>query len=145
MQFDWNQLHPKVPLGDAKISLVQEICENFLNTGKGVPDHQKRAELGKNRILLNDLVQLGLIRNNWNRFYPTFSAMYCVSSPLRDSYLTILDLIIRAIKALYIDNGPQSFNIQQIDGQLNVLISGSNPGGFFRAATTEVHIYRATI
>jgi hypothetical protein len=126
-------------------SLVREIGEAFLSTGTGIPDHQKRVQLGKNRNLLNELVQLGLIRSNWNRYYPTFPALYFLSPSLRDSYAGILHLIFKAIKALYESAGPQRFNFQQIEEQLNVLISGSRPAELVQTIGVDVNLQRATL
>ncbi len=145
MQFDWDLLRPEQELTEGQKSLVREIGETFLSKGTGIPDHQKRVQLGKNRNLLNELVQLGLIRSNWNRYYPTFPALYFLSPPLRDSYAGILHLIFKAIKALYESAGPQRFNFQQIEEQLNVLISGSRPEELVQTIRADVHLQRATL
>jgi hypothetical protein len=122
MKFDWDLLRPEQELTEVQKSLVREIGETFLTTGTGIPDHQKKVQLGKNRNLLTGLVQLGLIRSNWNRYYPTFSALYFLPPALRDSYAGILHLIFKAIKALYESAGPQRFSFQRIEEQFNVLI-----------------------
>jgi predicted nucleotide-binding protein len=145
MQFDWDLLKPEQELTEDQKSLVREIGETFLTTGTGIPDHQKKVQLGKNRHLLNGLVQLGIIRSNWNRYYPTFPALYFLSPPLRDSYAGILHLIFKAIKALYESDGPQRFSFQRIEEQLNVLISGSRPVELVQTIRTDVHLQRAAI
>ncbi len=145
MQFDWELLKPEQGLTEAETSLVQEIGETFLSTGTGIPDHQKRVQLGKNRKLLNELAHLGLIRRDWNRYYPTFPALYFLSPVLRDSYAGILHLIFKAIKALYESNGPQRFSFQQVEEQFNVLISGSRPAELVQTMRADVYLQRATI
>lgn len=145
MQFDWNLLSSDKALSEAQASLAREICESFLTTGMGISDHQKRVELGRNRNLLNELIQLGLIRNNWNRYYPSFPGLLFVESPLRDSYAGTLDLIIKSVKALYERIGPQRFSFQQIEEQLNELLSGSNPVELAKMIRTDAYIQRATL
>src|SRR5882762_10669348 len=107
MQFDWDLLKPQAELTESQKSLVREVGETFLMTGTGIPSHQKRVQLGKNRNLLNELVQLGLIRSNWDRYYPTFPALYFLSPTLRESYAGVLHMIFQAVKFLYESAGPQ--------------------------------------
>jgi hypothetical protein len=76
MSFDWQKLTPNPELTEAQKDLLRGIAERFLEQGTGTQDHQKKVELGKERNMLNALVQLGLIRNNRNHFYPTFQSLY---------------------------------------------------------------------
>jgi predicted nucleotide-binding protein len=145
MKFDWDLLRPEQELTEVQKSLVREIGETFLTTGTGIPDHQKKVQLGKNRNLLTGLVQLGLIRSNWNRYYPTFSALYFLPPALRDSYAGILHLIFKAIKALYESAGPQRFSFQRIEEQFNVLISKSRPSELVQTISQDVYVQRATL
>lgn len=126
MSFDWQQLRPNRELTEAHKSLVREIGEFFLTKGMGTPDHQKRVELGKNRNLLTELVQLGLIKNNRNHYYPTFQALYYLPEPLRDNYAEMLHLILKAIRALFESSGPREFPIQEIELQVNERIPTRN-------------------
>ncbi len=131
MPFDWELLRPDREVTEAHKLLVREIGENFLMKGTGIPDHQKKVQLRKERNLLNELVQLSLIRNNWNRYYPAFQALYYLSDSLRNNYAEILHLIFKAIQALYESSGPQQFSFQQVEQQLESLISASS-GAFAR-------------
>jgi hypothetical protein len=143
MPFDWKQLEPSAELSESRKTLLRELAEAFLTTGAGSPAHQKKVQLGKDRNLLNELVQMGLIRNNWDKYYPMFPALYYTSSALRDSYAAILDLIFRAIKALYEGAGPQRFSSPQVESQLNVLITGSRPEELVRMIKSDAYIQRA--
>jgi len=121
MSFDWELLRPNQELSDAHKSLAQGIAENFLLRGGGTPSHQKRVQLGKGRNLLNDLVQLGIIRNNWNHYYPTFLAFYYLSPQLRDNYAAVLHVLLSAIKALY-ESGPNQYTTQQVEENVNAFL-----------------------
>jgi hypothetical protein len=59
MQFNWNHLRPERKLSEAHKSPVREIGETFLGKGTGIPDHQKKVELRKDRNLLSELIQFG--------------------------------------------------------------------------------------
>jgi hypothetical protein len=121
MSFDWELLRPNQELSDAHKSLTQEIAENFLVKGGGIPSHQKRVQLGKGRNLLNDLVQLGIIRNNGNHYYPTFLAFYYLSPQLRDNYAAVLHLLLSAIKDLY-ESGPDQYTTQRVEESVNAFL-----------------------
>ncbi len=139
MPFDWEQLKPNHRLTEPQKRLVREIGENFLLKGTGIPDHQKKVELKKERNVLNELVQVGLIRNNWNHYYPTFQALYYLSDTLRDNYAEMLHLIFKAIQALYEDSGPQRFSLQQVEQQVNLLISASSGTLAWRGGNVYPH------
>ncbi len=146
MQFDWNLLKPEKELTEAQQSLAREICETFLDTGAGIPGHQKKVQLRKDRNLLNELTQLGLIRNNANQYYPTFQALYYCRPGLRDSYAGVLDLILKAIKALYESpSGPRQYGIKQVEQQMSLLVSTSAAEDIVQALKTDVHFARATL
>ena len=76
MRFDWDLLRPGREITDAQKSVVEEIGLTFLNSGTGTPVHKKKVDLGGKRTLLNELEQLGLIRNRFNHYYPTFPALF---------------------------------------------------------------------
>lgn len=144
--FNWDLLRPETQATAAQESLAREICETFLDTGAGIPHHQKKVELKRNRNLLDQLVQLGLTKNNANRYYPTFPALYYCRSGLRDSYALVLHYILRAIKALYESpSGPQRYAIKQIEQQTNLLLSTSPAQEIAPALKTDVHFLRATL
>src|SRR6266852_5626870 len=145
MSFDWEQLRPDREITEAHKLLVREIGENFLMKGTGIPDHQKKVELKKERNLLNELVQLGLIRNNWNRYYPTFPAFYYLPDTLRDNYAEILHLIFKAIQALYESSGPQQFSFQQVEQRVGLLISESSGTLARTLKGGDVHPSRAAL
>lgn len=127
MQSDWNLLRPEQELNEGQKSLVRRIVEPFLITGKGIPGHQMKAELGKDRHLLNELIQFRLIRNNTNQFYPTFEALFFVQdSSLSDGYVRTLDLILRATKNLYTSvSSPRPFRFQEIEERVKELLSST--------------------
>jgi len=124
MQFDWNLLKPEREVSSSQASLAREIAGTFLITGIGIPDHQKRVELRKDRHLLDELLQFGFIRNIANRFYPTFPGLYLVDSPLRDTYAMALDLMFRAVKSIFEEKSYQRFNLQEVEQQFTRLLSG---------------------
>ena len=102
MGIDWEKTQqPNPQLDDLSKSLVREIAEHFLNTGTGVPDHAKRVDLGKNRHLLNALVQLNLITDIGNKFYPSFAALYYLSPELRARCEVATAWVLKAFQALY--------------------------------------------
>lgn len=124
MGIDWEKTQqPNPQLDDLSKSLVREIAEHFLNTGTGVPDHAKRVDLGKNRHLLNALVQLNLITNIGNRFYPAFAALYYLPPELRERCEVATSWVLKAFQALFKAHGPQSFQIQQVSDQINRMAS----------------------
>lgn len=143
MSFNWELLRPNQDLNEAHQALVREIGETFLKTGEGIPDHQKRVQLGKARNRLNELQQLGLIRNMWNRYFPTFPGVYYLSPILRENYAAILHLLFTAIKALY-ESQPKAFAIQEIEARANSLLSSSTWTEWARTLKGEdVHLQRA--
>ena len=145
MPFDWQKLRPNRELTEAHKEITREIAEAFLAQGKGTPDHQKRVELverGKDRKLLNELDQLGLIRNNRNHFYPRFQALYYLPDELRDNYTELLDLILRAIQKLYKDSGPKQFAIQAVEQEVNVQIVAR---AFRSRGNRRVYTHRAAL
>jgi tetratricopeptide (TPR) repeat protein len=145
MSFDWEQLKPDREVTEPHKLLVREIGENFLMKGTGIPDHQKKVQLRKERNLLNELVQLSLIRNNWNRYYPAFQALYYLSDSLRNNYAEMLHLIFKAIQALYESSGPQQFSFQQVEQQLEFLISASGGALARTLKGGDVHPHRAAL
>jgi hypothetical protein len=145
MSFDWRKLKPGRELTEAHESLVREIGETFLLKGTGTPDHQKKVELRKNRNLLNELVQLGLIRNNRNHYYPTFAGLYYAPDALRENYAEALDLIFKAIQELYESSGPRQFTIQQVEQQINSLVSINPRPELQYKLKVGVHIHRAAL
>lgn len=117
MPFNWNSLRPESEPTDRQISLVREIAGTYMITGRGLADHKKRGELGKERHLLGEVIQLGLIRNDWNHYYPTFLGLFYVDSHLRDKCAEALDLILKSVKALYVKAAGQ-FSFSQINNQI---------------------------
>ena len=76
MGIDWNSTKPNPELDDLSKSLVREIVEHFLATGTGIDFWETRVALGKDRRLLDALVQKGFVMNIANRLYPRFAALY---------------------------------------------------------------------
>ena len=123
MGIDWEKTQPSPPLDDFSKSLVQEIAEQFLNIGSGVPDHAKKVELGRNRHLLNSLVQGRFISNISNKFYPAFAALYYLPPELRARCEEATTCVLRAFQALYRAGGGQTFSLEEIADQISKLAS----------------------
>lgn len=143
MSFNWELLRPNQDLSEAHQALVREIGEAFFKTGEGTPDHQKRVQLGRARNRLIELQQLGLIRNMWNLYFPTFPAVYYLSPILRDNYAAILHLLFTAIKALY-ESQPKAFAMLEIEARANSLLSSGTWTEWARTLKgRDVHLRRA--
>jgi hypothetical protein len=115
MKFDWEQLKPTANLTEVQRSLVLEIASNFLTTGAGIEEHKKKVALSKDRRLLSDLSQMGFIRNVASKLYPTFPSLYYVHPSQRDPCLEAIDLVFRALKAMYERGEPQPIAIGRIE------------------------------
>jgi len=120
---DWDRVQPKPPLDDSSMALVREIAEQFLATGNGVPDHAKRVELGRQRHLLNSLVQNSFLRNIGNKFYPAFAAVYYLPPGLRARCEEACTWVLQAFQALYKDHGSKGFSVIEISDQINRMAS----------------------
>ncbi len=120
---DWDRVQPKPPLDDSSMALVREIAEQFLATGSGVPDHTKRVELGRQRHLLNSLVQNSFLRNICNKFYPAFAALYYLPPHLRTRCEEACTWVLRAFQTLYRDHGAKTFSVVEISDQINRMAS----------------------
>jgi len=101
MQFEWELLRPNQDLAEAQKSLVREAGETFLKTGNGIPYHQKRIDLGRNRRLLDGLAQLQLIKNISNKYFPSFASLYYLTPEQRNYCLEATDCVFRASQSLY--------------------------------------------
>jgi predicted nucleotide-binding protein len=119
MGIDWEKTKPSPELDGLSKSLVCEITEQFLNTGAGIPDHEKRVQLGRHRHLLNSLAQRRFISNIGNKFYPAFAALYYLSPELRTRCEDATTWVLRAFQALYKASGAQSFTLVEIADQIN--------------------------
>lgn len=145
MEFDWNLLKPNQELSEAQASLGREIAGTVLITGVGIPDHEKRVGLGKDRHLLDELIQFGLIRNVANRFYPTFPGLYLVDSFLRDTYAAALDLMFRAIKAIFELKAYQLLKIQEVEQQFTTLLPSIGSEKVRMAIAKDAPPYKAAL
>ena len=124
MPFDWDLLKPGREITDAQKSVVEEIGLTFVENGTGILIHKKKFDLKGDRTLLNELEQLGLIRNNRNYYYPTFPTLYFLPNPIRDSYARYLHYIFEAIKFLYENRGPNRFQIDEVAEQTQMALAG---------------------
>ena len=123
MGIDWEKTQPNPQLDDLSKSLVRDIAEQFLNTGTAVADHAKRVHLGKNRHLLNSLVQRQFITNIGNKFYPAFAAVYYLPPELRECCEVATAWVLKAFQALYKVHGPQTFKIADVSDQIDRMAS----------------------
>ncbi|PYT54335.1 MAG: hypothetical protein DMG43_06545, partial [Acidobacteria bacterium] len=122
MGIDWNSTKPNPELDDLSKSLVREIVEHFLATGTGIDFWETRVALGKDRRLLDALVQKGFVMNIANRLYPRFAALY---------YLRPDQRILKASQSLCKSRRPQLFSLTQISDEINRLAPA--PTGQFAA------------
>src|SRR5207302_535541 len=97
--------------------------ENFLATGTGQPDREKRVALGKDRRLLDALVQNGFVMNIANRYYPRFAALYFLSPELRERCEEATTWVLKAFRSLYRERGAQTLSLVEISDQINRLAS----------------------
>ena len=125
MGFDWDLLKPGREISSAQKSLVEEIGMTFLKKGTGTPIHQKKVELGSGRSVLNEVEQLGLSRNHWNNYYPTFPALYFLPHPFRHGYSGYLHYIFETIKVLFQHRGPGRLQIKEVEEQTSVVLANS--------------------
>jgi Protein kinase domain len=124
MSFDWDLLKPGREITNAQKSVVEEIGLRFLIKGTGTPVHEKKLELRSERGVLNELEQLGLIRNHRNHYYPTFPAVYFLSPAIRESCAELLHSVFKAIQVLFELRGPARFPIEEVEDQTSALLGG---------------------
>ena len=98
---DWSKVRPQRELADTEKALIREITERFLSQGEGTPDVDKRIELGRDRHHLNQLQQLGLLRNVSNEYYPTFEALSFAPPTPRSICENAVESALRAAQYLY--------------------------------------------
>jgi predicted nucleotide-binding protein len=110
-EINWSRFRPDEDLSNLAKSLVREIACRFLEQGLGTPHQEKRIELGKDRRVLDDLVQMGLIRNVAQKYYPTFRALSFVPPNVRDRCTTAIEGVLHSLKYLY---GSRSFEKQTL-------------------------------
>lgn len=154
MRFDWDLLKPGREITDAQKTVVEEIGLTFLNSGAGTPVHQKKVELGAKRTVLNELEQFGLIRDQWNSYYPTFPALYFLPQGVRDAYAGYLHYILRAIKGLFELRGPGRFQIEEVKkgteetlaaNKLSELAQPDVSGIFFERAASFLQDFQQSV
>ena len=143
MGFDWNLLKPGREITDDQRSLVIEIGLNFLTKGSGTPIHKKMVELGGRRTLLAEIEQIGLIRNHWNSYYPTFPALYFLPQPIRDGYAGYLHYILKAIRLLFEDRGPGRFQIEEVGSRTAEVLAQDKPSELAQVGLSEIYFERA--
>jgi predicted nucleotide-binding protein len=120
-EIDWSQLKPETELGDLPKNLIREIADGFLRGGLGTPDQEKRIELGKDRHVLDRLVQAGYIRNVSNKYYPTFTALFFVRPELRSLRLTAIEGVLHALKYLYRQRRFERYTLRDIQTASDVI------------------------
>lgn len=123
MQIDWGNIERTPELNDLSKSLIREISENFFATGTGLPDHKKKVELGKDRLLLDALLKEGLAMNIAGRYYPRFAALYFLTPELRRRCEEATTWVLKAARSLYAEHGTPSLSFDQISDQINRLAS----------------------
>lgn len=123
MPIDWEKTPPRPPLDDFSKGLVREIAKQFLETGAGVPDHAKRVELGKNRHILNVLVQRNFITNIGNKFYPAFASLYYLSPKLRARCEQATAWVLKAFQALYRARGAVTLSLTEVSDEIDRMAS----------------------
>jgi serine/threonine protein kinase len=142
MPFKWDLLKPGRDITDDQRAIVREIGLRFVKDGAGTPTHQKKVDLGGARGLLSELEQLGLIRNHWDKYYPTFPALYFLPSPVRDAYAAYLDCIFEAIQILFQRDGPHRFQIGELEAETNLVV-GKASTEIARSGLQAVHFRTA--
>ncbi len=145
MQFDWDLLKPGRAITDTQKSVVEEIGLTFLNSGTGTSAHKMQVRLKSERAILPELELLGLIRSDWNLYYPTFPTLYFLPHSVRDGYATYLHYIFEAIKVLYEDRGPGRLQIEEIGQQMRAVLAGVPPSQLAGNALEEIHLHRAAL
>lgn len=139
MPFDWDLLKPGRDITDGKRAIVEEIGMAFVRNGAGTPVHQKKMDLGGGRGLLNELELLGLIRNHWNKYYPTFPALYFLPDAVRDAYAAYLDCIFESIGVLFEKDGPRRFLIGEVEKETTNLLLKKTPAEISQSGRNDLH------
>jgi predicted nucleotide-binding protein len=123
MPIDWEKIQPSPQLDEFSRDLLLSIAQQFFETGKGVPDHAKRVELGKRRQVLNELAQRNLICNIGNKYYPAFAAVRFLPPEQRARCEDATTWVFRAFQELYKAGGVQSVALVEISDQINRMAS----------------------
>ncbi len=131
MGIDWDKTKLSPELDDLSKSLVREITEHFLESGTGVQDWERRVALGKDRRLLDALVQKGFVMNVANRFYPRFAALYYPRPDQRTRCEESTTWVLKASQSLCKARRPQMFSLTEISDEINRL--APTPVGQFAA------------
>lgn len=101
MTFQWKLLKPARPISRLQRKTAVSIAEHYLETGQGLPVHDLNVQLGKKRNVLGELDQLGLIQNDFGKYYPTFPTLSFLPPKIRNSYAGYLHYVMKAIQILY--------------------------------------------
>jgi len=99
--FDWSKLKPRKELSEFAKNLIREISDRFIVQGIGTPDQEKRIQLGKNRHVLDELIQAGYIRNASNKYYPGFTALFFALPDQQSLCESIIENTLKAAQQLY--------------------------------------------
>lgn len=143
MPFNWDLLKPGREITAGQGAIVEEVGLSFIKDGSGTPIHQKKLDLGAARGLLSELEQLGLIRNYWDKYYPTFPTLYFLPGPVRDAYAAYLDRILEAVQVLFRADGPRRFQIGEVEKETVNRLSGRTPTEIARSGLKSIDFQTA--
>lgn len=102
-------------LGDPEVKqLVRGITGRFVQLGKGSPVHKAKVALGKERFVLDVLVQRRIIQIIGDKFYPCFLAEELEDAATRNYIRNCTSLVLKALKSLYETTGASQLSFDQV-------------------------------
>lgn len=98
-----------------------------MSTGTGTPVHAIRADLGKERRILDDLRGKAVIREVGTSYYPRFLAVQVIEPSVRDFILSRTALVLAALKEIYRLEGPASLRFPKVVEAVKQLDPAASP------------------
>ncbi len=97
------------PLNPLAIAAMREITGRFVSSGQATLTHEAKARLGRNRHVIDTLVQQRMIRFIGDKHYPRFSALEAEGADLRNYARRCTATVLEALKRLYAAKGEKTF------------------------------------
>lgn len=106
---------------------MAEIASRFVSESKGIPEHEIKSRLGKERHILNDLTQRGEIRLLGDRYFPGYLAFAEREADTRNYAWLATSTVLEALKRLYAVKGPGQLEFADVLKASSAVNPGIHP------------------
>lgn len=96
--------------------LVRDVMERYISSRRSTPAHQLKVRLGKRRWILDNLASDEIIRIEGEKVFPRFRAATALEPELQNRVRQWTALVLRALRQLYVTNGPRLFGSGEVFG-----------------------------